>query len=223
MDQKNVQVSIKRILPESKKSFFGVMDIYPVGMRFATQNPGEVVYIKARSHVLTNFGWLFNTLVAFVIPVFLIIIFNSTEIIFGNSTGYKFFGVFLQQIGDVFALLPLFFWITAALIYFSSIVTYALINFTNWYYNIYLVTNERLMHIRIEVFSGKHIVEATLNSVEEISERDIGFFPTIFHYGDIRVQTEAHKSTFFFKSVPDTTWFRDTLADLVKLVQDNEP
>lgn len=129
----------------------------------------------------------------------------------------------MDEISGLVLELPVGVWLIMGVIYYSTLVSYAFINFLNWYFNIYLVTNHRVVHFQFKAFTGKAITETPLTKIEDISQRIIGVFPSIFHYGDIRVQTAATKSNFFFKNVPDPTWFRDVLADLIKLVKSDEP
>lgn len=211
MPQNNVVATIKKILPRRESRAFGSMSTYPEDLQFSTQNAGEKVYILARSHVITNFGWVFRSVFGMLLPW---IIYYGVGFLNSEVIGVRI---------NIAFLLPVFGWIVLGLVYYGFVITYAYSNYLNWYFNLYLITNERAIYINFEVFKGKVISEVPLKNIEDFSQNIIGFFPTIFHYGDVTIQTSATRGNFQFKSVADPTWFRDVLSDLAKVVQQGEP
>lgn len=204
--------SVKTILPERRHKLFAGVSIYPSDLTFDVQNPGEIVYIMMRKHFFTNFSWLFKAVISALLPLLVLLIINTLTI-----DGRKY--LLVDFVGKVSGL----FWLVAVLVYYSVVESYAVGNFLDWYYNIYLVTNERIIHMHFKILTGKMVSEATLGKIEDISQQIFGFFPSIFNYGDVLVQTAAEKSRFQFKSVSDPSWFRDVLGDLVSLTKKGEP
>lgn len=222
MPQQQIIKSLKSILPQRKKSRFGTLEVYPHDVHFATQNKGERIFVKLRSHIATNLGWLIRGSFLLVMPILVVLFFGSLELFFIGIENDNLASSLLD-VNNLINMVPLSLRIGMLLLYFSFVGSYFLIHFLNWYFNIYLVTNERMKHIQFRAFHGKIISEAPLKNIEDITQRISGFGPSVFNYGDVRVQTSAQKNRFFFDQVPDPTWFRDTLADLAKLVQANEP
>jgi hypothetical protein len=213
---------INKILPKKYKSRFGTMDIYPDNVGFETQNTGEKIFIKVRSHIITNFGWIFRGVISLFAPVIAVIGISLLEVILSlifPSSGNKNSS---ELINEIFFLIPWQIYFVGFLMYYSALTTYFFINFLNWYFNIYLVTNQRIIHIEYKAFTGKNIAEAPLKNIEDISQKIIGFFPSIFNYGNVRIQTAAQRSKFYLLSVPNPSWFRDVVSDLAKLVQSNK-
>ena len=94
-----------------------------------------------------------------------------------------------------------------------------LARFIDWYFDIYLVTSERIIHSEFQILKGKTLSEAPLKNIQDVQQKIIGFFPSMFNYGDVIVQTAAEKGKFDFKSVPDPTWFMNVISDLAKLAE----
>lgn len=203
--------SVRDILPNEGSNRFGFINIYPKDLEFDVQNRGEIIFLMMRKHFITNFAWIFQTVFTALIPLFVVIIIN---VLYINLNDY-----FLKNLVNSIAPQN---WIIILLIYYLSLFTYAFGKFLDWYYNIYLVTNERIIHLYFKIFTGKVVSEANLDKIEDISQQTYGFFPSIFNYGDVYVQTAAERSRFMFKDVADPSWFRDILGDLANLVKDRD-
>lgn len=219
---KSFAKTLGQILPRNKRSMFGTLEVYPHEVRFATQNKGERIFIKTRSHFIINIGWLFNTLFFGLVPLISTVGLNLVKIVF-NSIGLVDLSIFLSEIEDLIYTIPFTVWLMLALTYYTFLMSFALIKFLNWYFNIYLVTNERVLHMTYTAFTGKRVAETSLENIEDISQKTIGFLPAIFNFGDIRIQTAAKKGQFLLRHVPDPSWFRDVISDLAKLVESHEP
>ena len=204
--------SVRHIFPKRKDKPFASVSVYPVNLFFDVQNPGEVIYIMMRKHFITNLPWIIKGVIFALVPF---IILAVTDLIIIGGEKIIFESVF-NQAGTAF-------WLVALAIFYSGIFSYLIGNYLNWYFNIYLLTNERVIHIHFRIFTGKIVSEAALEKIEDISQQIFGFFPSIFNYGDVFVQTAAEKSKFLFKSVSDPSWFRDVLGDLVSLIKKGEP
>lgn len=207
--------SIQQVLPRAKKSVFGQLDIYPAKVRFASQNPGERIFILVRQHVFTNFGWILRASIVFVLPVVLVILIDIA--------GSQFPEFFVDGV-NIRSLLPDTLWFILALIYYTTLTTYIFAKFMDWYFDIYLVTSERFIHSEFRILTGKFISEAPLANIQDVSQSVVGLFPAIFDFGDVVVRTAAERGKFSFRSVPNPTWFRDVITDLAKIVENtNEP
>ena len=79
------------------------------------------------------------------------------------------------------------------------------------------------MHYEFVPLLAYKVSEAEIENIQDVSQVSIGFFPNMFGYGDIRIQTASNKSRFFFKAVPKPIWFRNVIADLSSLVRAYEP
>lgn len=195
--------TVAKILPRRESRAFGSINVYPKKVTFETQNPGEEVYILARAHVITNIGWIFRVAALSTIPLFLLYFVD-------------YFNVSIDFIPYQLTVLML-------VAYYLSLVALSLMNLMNWYYNIYLVTSDRVMDYDFRAMAAYKVSEAEIENIQDVSQMSIGFFPTMFGYGDILIQTASSRNKFYFRAVPKPAWIRDVIVDLASLVRTNEP
>ena len=210
---------VRHVLPRNESRHWGSMVIYPSNARFAFQKKSEKIYILTRKHFITNFGWIFRASVLCLLPFILLIVGNTLlpemfqDYIAGDS--------FMNHINNTELTITI---ISGIILYYSFIFTYVWNNFISWFHNVYLITNERMIHTQFKLMTGTKISEAPLNNIVDIAQENYGFFPSLFNYGNVKVQTAtAMKSKFDFKQIPDPSWFRSVLYELVKLNVEGEP
>lgn len=192
--------SISALLPEKRDKAITAVAIRP-DMTFETQNPTESVSILLRQHFITNFGWIASVfLLAFVPPALFVL---------------------LTQLGvDILNVpyLKLSYIVVSVIMWYQILFTVALMEFLDWYFNIYLITSERALDFDFNAFAYHKVSEAGLDSIVDATEEAIGFFPMLFNYGDVYIQTAGEKREFDFLSVPNPGWVRDKIMDLRDLV-----
>jgi hypothetical protein len=87
-----------------------------------------------------------------------------------------------------------------------------------------MITDERMIHTEFKLLTGSKVSEAPLDNIVDISQENYGFLPSLFNYGNVKVQTAtAMKSRFDFQQIPDPSWFRSVLYELVKISEGGEP
>lgn len=202
--------NLAKILPRRVRKPFGILEVYPERVSFNSQDPGESIYILMRSHLAVNIGWITSFVIGLIFPV---LVFLTLQIFSSLLSSHG-----IDPIG-VIELMPLSNWIMLLLLYYSLVLSYALVNFLDWYFDIYLVTNLRILHVDFKVFTGKSVAEAALVNIEDVSTSIIGFLPSFFDYGDVLVQTAAEKNKFNLLALSNPSWFRDVITDLSNLAK----
>ena len=144
--------------------------------RFQTQGDGEEVILVVRAHPITQIGWLINSL---FILVFLL------------ALDY-FFSFFLTPFQSLFAF-------TFSL---TIVVSYAWLNILNWFFNVGIITNERVVDIDLHSVIYKEITDARLERIQDITEKAGGFFESFFDYGHLYIQTAGGEQNIEFDSIP---------------------
>ncbi len=178
--------------------------VTPSNINFSTQNKSEWIYIIARQSFILNIPWMFNLLVYSIgIPLLILI----TNIYFHSFVAQIF--SYLNQT-QLFALL---------FGYFLSIFVYAVTNFSKWYFNVYIVTNERIIDYDFFPFSGFKISEAGLTNVEDVNQSQKGFLRSFFNFGTVSIQTAGEKLQFVFDDVPNPSFVRNIIVDLSDAVK----
>jgi len=66
-------------------------------------------------------------------------------------------------------------------------------NFLMWFYNVYIVTDERVVDVDFFGLLYKNINVAQLRSVEDVSYSQIGLLSSMFNYGKVVVQTASEQ------------------------------
>lgn len=59
----------------------------------------------------------------------------------------------------------------------------------SWYFSVYIVTDQRIIHIEQKGFFNRQVVELGLDKVQNVNYEIAGFQATLFKYGTIIVQT----------------------------------
>jgi uncharacterized membrane protein YdbT with pleckstrin-like domain len=159
-------------------------EIIPHHKYFASQKDDEDVLMIVRRH------WIVY-MPAFIIASFLLVVSFLLYINFDNISIIQ--GSYFMR-GLSTALISL---VVLFVILFTYVVW--LIN----YLNFQLITNQHLVDIdQYGIFSRK-ISELTLEDIQDISATQHGFFQSIFHYGDVVVQTAGEKPNFTLEKVKE--------------------
>lgn len=193
--------NLHRILPEKKDGAISSVIILPEKLEFETQNPNERVFIMLRMHKITNLGWFLSSIIMMLIPIIFLSLVDVGEIELIKDFSFK----------PVYINLALAFW-------YVIVFTTSLMKFLSWYFNIYVITNERIIDFDFNPFAYHKISEASLESIVDATQESIGFLPMIFNYGDVYIQTAGEKREFDFNHVPKPAWVRDKIMDLRDLV-----
>jgi hypothetical protein len=206
---------IRYVLPKNSSKYFGSLIIHPEKAHFAFQKKTEKVYILAREHFITNIGWIFRTILLLIIPFLLIS--------FGEYFASDFVNNYIFQ-DNIFKVMSPITLIALIFLYYSFIFSYAWTNYITWFYNVYLITNERMLHTNFKLLTGTRVIEAALDNIVDISQENYGLMPSLFNYGNVHVQTAtAMRSKFNFHRIPDPSWFRSVLYELIKVTNGGEP
>jgi membrane protein YdbS with pleckstrin-like domain len=98
------------------------------------------------------------------------------------------------------------------LIIFTLIIT----QFTDYYLDTWIVTNERIINIEQKGLFSRITSELHLNEVQDVTSETHGFLETFLTYGDVYIQTAATRERFNFKNVDNPT---EVKAAIIRLVQ----
>lgn len=74
--------------------------------------------------------------------------------------------------------------------------------FINYYLDVYILTDRRIVDIKQNGFFRRSISELNLRQIQDVNAKVSGVSATLFHYGDVDIQTAAEKDIFYFQSVP---------------------
>lgn len=184
--------------PTTRMQPFTAFAIKPDHLRFETQEEKEVVILFVRQHIIMNLPWVLLTFVLAIAPTIVFPkLFALMRINFPLPSGYFF-------IGTVFWYLATF--------------GFALANFISWFFNIYIVTNERIVDIDFYYLLYKKFSEAELTRIQDISYTTGGIVAAIFNFGDVMVETAGEAPNIIFERVP----YPEKVVETIRALTEHE-
>lgn len=121
-----------------------------------------------------------------------------------NLGTYVLAGILLA--GPFFFMIPLFAWreLGSAVIGVSLLAgaLLGLRTFYLWYWNVFVITSERVVDIDQRGFFDRVVSEAPYDRIQDVSYRVKGVFGTVFHFGAIVVQTAGATANLEMPHVP---------------------
>lgn len=155
----------------------------PEGVSFEDQEPDEKILLFVRRHLNTNIHWVFISIILASIPVFLF--------------------VFRDNLSSLLLLgLPQRFIVVLTLFYYLVIITYLFVNYITWYFNLFLITNKRIIEVNYADLVYKNVSATKLTLIQDASYKQVGVLRSFFDYGDVLLQTAGSLDNFSFEAVP---------------------
>ncbi len=118
-------------------------------------------------------------------------------------------GILYGQISyPIFVLIVSFYYLFLWVFFFFSFIDY--------YLDVWIITNERIINIEQKGFFARIVSEQRLSRIQDVTSEVEGFFPTIFKYGNVYVQTAGAKERFFFHEISNPDQVRNIIIKLVE-------
>jgi membrane protein YdbS with pleckstrin-like domain len=144
---------------------------------FETQDDDEQVVLFLRQHPIVNIKWMI--MVAFMITI---------------TSVFAFF--------PPYANLPASYQFVITAGWYMFVFGYALAKFMGWFFNIYILTDERVVDVDFQNIFFRRISTAKIEEIQDVNIQSSGAFETFFGYGSLFIQTAAEVSQFEFLYVP---------------------
>lgn len=187
-------------LPKGLMHFFTNFRLFPEGVTVENQEPDETIVLFLRRDFSTNIPWILISILLLFLPFLLTFLPDALSLSF----------------------LPTSFFVIFNLFYYLLVIGYVIINFSNWFYNMSLVTNQRVFDLDYANITYKHVSSTIMRNIKDVSYVQAGFFRSFFDFGDVRVQTEAEIPNFLFDSVPRPAKVEDIVLDLIRGASTND-
>jgi len=176
----------RKSVPVSPLSSFAYL---PKGVSFETKNREEKIVLLLRRHPITNLRWI-------LIAVFLIL----------APLVLNFF--------PILDFLPANFRFVAVLGWYLITLAFIFENFLDWFFNVNIITDERIVDIDFDNLIYKKISEMAIDKIQDVTVRTGGVVRTMFNYGDVFIQTAAEVTNFDFLAVPNPERVTKILEEL---------
>ena len=109
---------------------------------------------------------------------------------------------------------PLLVLITSA--YYLFVWLFFFFSFIDYYLDVWVITNERIIDVEQRGFFSRTISEHKLFRIQDVTSDVKGVFQTLLRFGDVHVQTAGSNPRFHFDDVPHPNQIRDTIIKLVQ-------
>lgn len=150
---------------------------FPSQVCFETQDDEEEVILFLRQHPIVMMPW-------FIVAVFM----------FTLPSIFSFF--------PPYAALPVTYQFVMTLIWYLFVFGFSLSKFMSWFFNIYIVTDERVVDVDFVNILFRKISIAKIDEIQDVNITASGAFETFFGYGNVFIQTAAEVSEFDFLAIP---------------------
>lgn len=167
---------------------FAAFYYHPHKARFETQEKEEKVILLLRRHPVTNLPWVLAALALSLAPVFL-------------------------ARSPLFSFLPPNFEFIALLLWYFIVTALVLEGTLSWFFNVYIVTDERLVDVDFNNLLYREIKDAKIDKIQEVKNTIGGVLGIVFNYGSVHIQTAGALPTFEFEDVPNP-------AEVAKIIQE---
>jgi len=196
-----VQDNIHKI---QNRNPFAVFAPQPLGVAFETQEKGEEIILLLRAHPVTLVPSVFVVIILIFLPglILPVLDFLNIDISLTLAPGQLF-------------------WLT--IFWYLFTFGYAFYKFIFWYFNVYLLTNERIVDFDFKGLLHKETSYAQLGQIQDVSPKTIGFFGTFFHYGNVYVQTAAERPEFIFENVEKPDIVAEKIMEQVRKEEAEKP
>lgn len=103
--------------------------------------------------------------------------------------------------------------------YYLLIWLFFFVNFVDFYLDLWIVTNDRVLNIEQHGLFSRTVSELDLAQVQDVTSEQHGVFAWTFGYGTVYIQTAAERGRFIFEQVPEPEEIRKNLLSLVEADQ----
>ncbi len=163
----------------------------PLGVGFDIQHDDEPVLLMLRQHPIVNITWILLTILLLIAPVVILPFAPFLDFLPGNYQFIAILGWYIMVFG------------------------YALEQFLIWFFNIYIVTDERVIDFDFYNLLFKKVSEAKIENIEDITTSNNGLLQSIVDFGDIRIQTAAEIPEIEFERVPHPDMVAKFLSEMI--------
>lgn len=176
-------------IPTHSHGFLSAFNLYPDDVDFETRENGEKIILMLRKHFVTNFKWIAVTILLLAIPT-------------------------VARILGIFSTLPTGYELVITLAWYLVTMAYAFESFLDWYFDVYFVTDMRVVEVNFSNLINKHVSGAIVDKVQDVTYISTGLLRTMFDFGDVLIQTASEIPEFDFYGVPNPARVAKVIDDL---------
>ena len=88
--------------------------------------------------------------------------------------------------------------------------------FLDYYLDVWVVTNHRIINIELQGLFNRVVAEQKLFRVQDVTTEQRGFLAHFFHYGDVHIQTAGTAQRFVFEQIGNPNKIARQIIQLVE-------
>ncbi len=128
-----------------------------------------------------------------------------------------FFGIVLEMYPDLLkGQISYPFVLLLGSAYYIFIWLFFFFSFIDYYLDVWIITNERIIDVQQKGFFSRVIAEQRLYRIQDVASEVHGFFPTVLKYGEVHIQTAGTRQRFLFHEIPNPEKVRNTIIKLAE-------
>lgn len=162
----------------------------PVKVAFDSQLNEEKIVLLLRRHPITQVKKIALAIVFFFLPI-----------LFFSSPLLEFF--------------PPRYKVALVLGWYLILTSFVLQSFLVWFFNVFIVTDERIIDVDFSNLIYKNISSAKIDNIEDITIETGGVMASVVDYGTIYIQTAGEKPEIEFEDVPQPAKVVSILNELM--------
>jgi len=150
----------------------------PKVFTFDFRDDDEEIILVLRRHWFTNIPWIFVATIMLFSPLLV----PATSILDFFPTEYQL-------------ILAIFWYLLTFAIAFEK--------FLAWYFNVFILTEERVIDIDFFNLLDKKLSEAKISMIQDVTSKTVGVSQTLFNYGAIFIQTASEIPVIVIDRIPN--------------------
>ncbi len=167
----------------------------PKKVSFQGKDEEETVILLLRRHVITNVPWIIMAVILFLAPTIIFPVLFAANIIPPLPLGLSFVG---------------------AVFWYMATFTYVLLNFLYWYFNVYIVTDERVVDVDWYSLLFRRVATAQISKIQDVSNTIGGVIRSVFDFGSVHIETAGELENIEFEDIPHPAIVAQQISDLMQ-------
>ena len=171
------------------------MEIVAEPVSFEGEEADEKVLIFLRPHPITNLGWISASLFLLGIP-------------FAAWVFLALYPALRLPLSTQTAVLVVATWCLI-------ILGVAFQQFLYWNFNIYMLTNKRIVDIDFYGLFHRAVSQTPLTNIQDVTYTKAGIMQNFFDFGNLNIQTAGTAINFEFLAIPDPEGKQKQILELI--------
>lgn len=94
--------------------------------------------------------------------------------------------------------------------------------FLKWANTVLVITDRRIIDVDQKALFDRLVSEAPFGQIDDVSHRIKGVMPTIFRYGQVKIQMSGNAADIVFSQIKQPARVHDMIQDLRKVIKDED-